>query len=240
MVPWLSHIPKYSDDCFSVDYLEKNAGFSEKLLSCGINIPTPGTDILLEKRSQERKQRVLSALWMRTTSCQWRPLNISRDLSHHGRQPLSTVLEGRWRCWRCCGDRIPPASPDSPLPHAQADPQRPVSASLCLGAFFITEGSHMCQGIHTTQKQHQPTVNNWQDLMYKYPRPSPLSGVTPRYGGSKLLTQRESGLQAVVGGCWLEVNVIMLVCFKVCIWVSVYICMECVCVYIYVYTHIYV
>ena len=84
---------KYSDDCFS-DYLEKNAGFSEKLLSWGINIPTPGTDILLEKRSQERKQRVLSSLWMRTTSWQWRSLNISRDLSHHGRQPLSIVLKG--------------------------------------------------------------------------------------------------------------------------------------------------
>lgn len=64
--------------------------------------------------------------------------------------------EGRWRCWRCCGSRVPPNSPDSPLPHDQADPQRPVSASLCLGAFFITEGSQTCQEMHTTQKQHQP------------------------------------------------------------------------------------
>ena len=175
MVQWLSHIPKYSDDCFSVDYLE-NTAFSGKLLSCGINIPTPETDILLEKRSQEWKQRVFSALWMRTTSWRWQSLNISRGLNHHGRQPFSIALRGRWRCRRCCGDRVPPTSLDSPLPQALADLQQPVSASLCLGAFLITEGSQVCQGIHTTQKQRQSTTSNWQDLVYKYPRPSPSVG----------------------------------------------------------------
>ena len=56
MVQWLSHIPKYSDDCFSVDYLE-NTAFSGKLLSCGINIPTPETDILLEKKESGMKAK---------------------------------------------------------------------------------------------------------------------------------------------------------------------------------------
>ena len=154
MVPWLSHIPKYSDDCFSVDYLGKNAGFSEKLLSCGINIPIPGTDILLEKRSQEQKQRVLSALWMRTTSWQWRPLNISRDLSHHGKQPFSfsctegemALLEMLWGPDSFCLPGLTTSSCSS----------RPPAASLCIslpGSFFHNWGKSDVPG-----DTHHPEV----------------------------------------------------------------------------------
>ena len=149
--------------------------FFRKTIILWYKYPHTRNRYFIRKKSQEWKQRVFSALWMRTTSWRWQSLNISRGLNHHGRQPFSIALRGRWRCRRCFGDQVPPPSLDS-LPPALADLQQPVSASLCLRAFLITEGSQVCQGIHTTQKQHQPTTSNWQDLVYKYPRPSPSAG----------------------------------------------------------------
>lgn len=167
--PWLSHIPKYSDDRFS-DYLRRNAGFSEKLLSCDINIPTPGTDILLEKRSQERKQRVLSSLWMRTTLTM-EALNVIRDLSHHGRQPLSIVLKGRWRCWDAVGAGflLTPRTH-----HFLMIKQIPSGQSLhriCLGAFFITEGSQMCARKYTPPRSSKSAAGRTWCISTPGPHP---------------------------------------------------------------------
>lgn len=138
--------------------------FQKKLLSCDINIPTPGTDILLEKRSFRTKAKGSQFFMDENHVMTMEALNVIRDLSHHGRQPLSIVLKGRDGT---AGDAVGAGFLLTPRTHHfLMIKQIPSGQSLHRFAwelFFITEGSQMCQEIHTTQKQHQP---GRQDLVY--------------------------------------------------------------------------
>lgn len=174
VIPWLVCI--HGNNCFLVHIMENYTDFfSAKLFPSRMKTPIPGIGILLEKRTQEWEQRVLSALEAGATSWQWQGFGVGGELGDRGTQPLPS----RWSCCRCWPPPSHPrsnAQPPTPITSVRSSwPPTPISASLCLGAFFYNQGKPKCQGMKTTQTAAIPT-SNWRLLAYKCPVAHPSVG----------------------------------------------------------------